>query len=136
MIPIHTRIAAIDATEEAFRARAFEFGSCLSVIVDYFERLGLASHVADLPKIETPRDAAKLLGDQLMSEMVSARLRAIPPAMAMVGDLLGFEPAYAPLALDVGLGVCLGDYGLCWGDQGLERVSVHSATRAWRLPEA
>lgn len=135
IIPLHTRVAAIEAMQDDIRGQAFEFGSCLASVVVYFKKLGLDAVVEDLPAMVNKRAATKILGDQLFSAAVSARLTPIAPAFAHLGDLMGFEPHAAPIALDIALGICAGSDAIVWGCEGLSRVPVRFATHAWRLPE-
>lgn len=57
-------------------------------------------------------------------------LQPVPPAQAGRGDLVLLRQAEGAAPA---LGVCLGEVAVCPGAQGLARVAMRHALRAWRV---
>jgi hypothetical protein len=84
--------------------------------------------LAGRPICQSATDAARVLRDMPLVELVSAALPSIEPRRARIGDIIARD-----VAGTVAIGICLGRRGAFLGKAHTEFLSVAGATHAWSV---
>lgn len=108
-IPLDRRVAAAQATLDEFRKRPFRLGrdDCVSMALFHLRRLGLSVKGLRPGKYRTVAQAKaqlKKMGATTIGDLLDKRFEQIPPAMAIVGDLLELDGERGMTAIHVALG--------------------------------
>lgn len=138
------RVAAAQATFDAFHGQTFEWGrrDCARLAAFCLKSLGYNPRAARFGYYKTENSAAAALRKAGFADMAavvdSLGLPRIAPAAALPGDIVGFRHADQPLG-GVGLGVCVRDARrvLCFLEDGIchvvpPRYEAASECYAWR----
>lgn len=139
MTEIERRVAAAQATLEAFRGKPFRWGrcDCSRIAAAHLRRMGHQVRLPAAGSYGSARGALKALrerGHETLAEALDAMgLERIAPAAALVGDLVtgAADEALGALGVMLGNGRMLGFHEHAAGAAVLQKVALSAA---WRVP--
>ena len=135
--PLVGRVAATQATLDEWKGRPFAWGSadCARMVISHLKRMGCPIKLAgagDYDSALGARRALGRLGFKTLAEAMDASFLRIPPAAALVGDVLEMpgDDVLGALAVAVGNG-----RALSWHEdaEGTVVVQPVAMTAAWRV---
>ena len=138
------RARVVDAAVAKFKHQTLTWGEydCSRLAHDVLSGLGL-QHPFAVPAYASERAALRTMrkaGFKSLADACGACATPIPPAMAIIGDLLGFPEAGNGFGMALGLmlsgGRCLAfvDHESLAAPTCFIGHTIKDATRAWRLP--
>lgn len=136
--PGEKRAAAAQATLDKFKDRPFEFGKrdCAQLVKFHLRQLGCPIRCAKAGSYNSllgARRALKRLGHADLLELMDASFARVPPAAALIGDLIAMpgEGELGALTVYVGNGRVLGYHQDALGATVLQPSEY---VAAWRMP--
>lgn len=137
MTEIEKRVAAAQATLDRFKDRPFNWGDadCGLMIAFHLRQLGIRPKLAKAGSWTSPlsaRRSLRRLGAETMPQWADSRFKRIPPAAALVGDLIELpgDHELGALTIAMGNGRVLGFHEAAIGAAVLQPVEF---VAAWRV---
>lgn len=138
------RVAATQKTIDEFLHVEFEWGraDCAQLAGRHVEAFGLLSRLAEAPNYKTERGARRALATLSVASMeelvASHQFEQIAPALALVGDIVGFpggteEKPWTALGVFVGGDRILGFADIDGSGARCEYGPLSVCTIAWRV---
>lgn len=137
--PLEQRVAATQATLDDWKDRPFDWKAnshCVRMVTEHLRRMGYKPPLSKGGSFDTPLGAKRALARAKVKTLGEAvdllRIERIPPAMAIVGDIIELpgEAPFGALTVALGNGRVLGWHEDAAGCAVLQPLAFVSA---WRV---